>query len=78
MKAKEIARHFASLASFEPDMEVAILWWEQPIGDYGYPQNPTKEQWREIVHRFERNDYVSQEADEFFMREITELPKSEQ
>ena len=77
MKASEIARYFASLASFEPDMEVAILWWEQPKGEYEYGSHLSKEQWSAVVRNFESDDYVSQDADEFIMREIAETKDEE-
>jgi hypothetical protein len=77
MKASEIAKYFASLASFEPDMDVAILWWEQPKGKYEYGSNLSKKQWSNVVRQFENSEYVSGEADEFIMREIAETKDEE-
>jgi hypothetical protein len=76
MKASEIAKYFTSLASLEPDMDVAILWWEQPRDDYDYGVSLPKEKWSVVVRRFERSEYLSSEADEFIMREIIELSES--
>jgi hypothetical protein len=59
-------------------MEVAILWWERPKGEYDYGSELSEEQWNMVVNRFEHDDYVSSDADEFIMREIGELSKSEQ
>ena len=60
------------IANKKPDYEIAVIWWDKTDAEGIADDDLSPAEWEQIAHRFGKNDWINQVADELMKELIDE------